>query len=667
MLSIIDEVPLFDEKFIELCQWVSEYYHYSLGEILSNALPTTLRRDAPADKPGAMAWRLTSAGTTELDLPKRSKKHLELVDLLRTTPEGLPEKQLLDLGYTQQMIYYLARYDYLEPFTLYADKEIALIKALELPELNSDQASAVAAITQNLDNYQAYLLDGVTGSGKTEIYLRVIAEILKKGQQALILVPEISLTPQTVERFTERFNVNIISLHSGLSHRQRSEAWLAAKHGTAQIIIGTRSAIFTPLANLGVIIVDEEHDISFKQQDSLRYSARDVAVKRSHLENVPIILGSATPSFESLYNAQNERYKTLSLPLRAGAANPPTFKLIDIRKQKIEEGISQPLLLEMKKHLENGNQVLLFLNRRGFSPMLTCHDCGWIASCDHCDASYTLHWKNQVLRCHHCDTERSVFSFCQECNGGNLLFLGQGTERIELALNKHFTDYPVVRIDRDNTRRKGSLDALLNQVHQNKPCILVGTQMLAKGHHFDNVTMVGILDADSGLFSIDFRTTERIAQLLMQVAGRAGRGKKPGEVLIQTRHPEHPLLLQLITHGYHDFAKLALADRQSVGLPPYGYIALLRAEAINQNQPLQFLKYIAELTQKYGVKEVYTLGPVPAPMERRAGRYRMQLLFQTTQRKALQQLLRRLTTDLGISKISRGVRWSLDVDPQDMF
>lgn len=668
VIQIIDEKPLFDETFIKLCQWTSEYYHYSLGEILSNALPTTLRRDIAAEKPGITAWRLTDYGKTTSDIPaKRNKKQIELLSLFKNHLDGLNENDLLNQGFTQQAIYYLARFDYIEPFTIYPEGHVSVLKNVTLPTLNEHQATAINAINNGLNAYQTFLLDGITGSGKTEVYLQAIEKVLAQNKQALILVPEISLTPQTVERFSARFNVNIVILHSGLNHRERCQNWLAAKHGTARIIIGTRSAVFTPMTNLGIIIVDEEHDISFKQQDSFRYSARDVAVMRAHLQNIPIVLGSATPSFESLYNANIKRYETLSLPIRAGAATPPQFKLIDIRQQRLEEGLSGQLISSIRHHLEKGNQVLLFLNRRGFAPVMMCHDCGWIANCTQCDARYTLHWKSQRLRCHHCEHEQAIIKACPKCESTELIFLGQGTEKIEQALNTHFPDYSTIRIDRDNTRKKGALHDLLDKVHTGKAQILVGTQMLAKGHHFPNVTMVAILDADSGLFSIDFRTTERIGQLLMQVAGRSGRSGQQGEVLIQTRHPDHPLLQQLITQGYHEFAKLALAEREMVMLPPYGYIAMMRAESVHAEEPLQFLENVSEIAKKMGIPGVQLLGPVPAPMEKRAGRYRGQLLLQAQHRKALQHLLKALMNHLGLCKISRGVRWSLDVDPQEMF
>lgn len=667
IITILDEEPLFNESFIKLCEWVSEYYHYSIGEILNNALPVNLRRDIPAEKPGKIAWRLTSVHESLLPTIKRNLRHKNLLELLQQNPDGLTECDLLAKGFTHQMIYYLARHDRIEPITLYPVNEENQIVSAVIPPLNEEQHNAVENIKKDLNNFQTFLLDGITGSGKTEVYFHVINEVLKAGKQALILVPEISLTPQTIARFSKRFNVNIVCLHSALSHRQRTLSWLSAKHGTAQIVIGTRSAIFTPMNNLGLIIVDEEHDISFKQQDSFRYSARDVGIKRAQLENIPIILGSATPSFESLFNAKMERYQLLRLTKRAGVANPPDFRVIDIRRKKLDEGMSPELLKEMQRHLTQGNQVLLFLNRRGFSPLLICHDCGWVANCAQCDAHYTMHWKNQRLRCHHCDHEKIIPAFCPECKSASLLPLGNGTERIELALERHFADYPIIRMDRDNTRKKGALDNLLNQVQKGEPCILIGTQMLAKGHHFPKVTLVGILDADSGLFSIDFRTTERIAQLIVQVSGRAGRSDTAGEVLIQTRHPEHPLLQQLITQGYGQFAEVALQERKSVGLPPYGYIALIRAESAIQNQPLNFLRMVAELSERFGAKDVQILGPVPAPMERRAGRYRLQLLLQTKQRKTLQQLLKQLTSEIGSMKIVRGLRWSLDVDPQEMY
>ncbi|MCK5640042.1 MAG: primosomal protein N', partial [Gammaproteobacteria bacterium] len=508
---------------------------------------------------------------------------------------------------------------------------------------------------------------GVTGSGKTEVYLRIIEEVLASGRQALVLVPEIGLTPQLVQRFQQRFPVPIALLHSGLNDTERLNAWLMARDGSAPIVIGTRSAVFTPLCKPGVIIVDEEHDASYKQHDGFRYSARDLAVMRGHLVQVPVLLGSATPSMESLHNTRSVRYGLLELSKRAGAASQPSIRLLDIRSQPMDEGLSDNLLQVMRRHLQQNGQILLFLNRRGYAPVLMCHDCGWVGKCQRCDAHLTLYAGQRRMRCHHCASERPVFSECPECKSHELHPVGQGTERVEQALQRNFPDTEIARIDRDSTRRKGSMEAMLERIHEGKTRILVGTQMLAKGHHFPGVTLVAILDCDQGLFSVDFRASERMAQLITQVAGRAGRAEKSGEVLIQTHHPEHPLLQCLIQQGYQGFSKAILAERQAAELPPFSHMALLRAEAVAADAAMTFLCEARDLAQAIDVSDVDILGPVPAPMERRAGRFRAQLLLQATQRQDLQNLLSPWIQQLEGLKAGRKVRWSLDVDPYEMY
>ncbi len=528
--------------------------------------------------------------------------------------------------------------------------------------LNSEQQPALDKINQ-AQGFCPFLLEGITGSGKTEVYLQAIDKLMQQEQQALVLVPEISLTPQTVSRFTARFNVPIAVLHSNLNDKERAEAWYQAQQGIARIVIGTRSAVFTPMPRLKLIIVDEEHDSSFKQQDGFRYSARDLALKRAQLEQCPIVLGTATPSFESLHNMQLGRYQHIMLNIRAGGAQLPTFDIIDIRKQKLKQGLSFSLLQKMQYHLDKGQQVLLFLNRRGFSPTLICHDCGWVAECTQCDARLTYHKKKNILHCHHCEQQTRVPTQCLSCGSTDLLPLGQGTQRIEALLQEHFPQYKTVRIDRDSTRGKNKLHQLLDEVQNDQHQILVGTQMLAKGHHFPRVTLVAILDADQGLLSADFRALERLGQLIMQVAGRAGRASLPGTVAIQTHHPQHPLLLQLINQGYHAFAKDALNERAIAGLPPYCFMALVRAESMVENDPIIFLQQARELiTEREGVM---ILGPIPAPMQRKQGHYRAHLLLQAKSRTSLQQLIAQWVTQLD-SFALKGVRWSLDIDPHSL-
>ena len=540
---------------------------------------------------------------------------------------------------------------------------LPLIPALTL---NEKQSEVVQAVIQALEQFSVFTIDGVTGSGKTEVYLHVIAQVIKKAKQVLVLVPEINLTPQTIERFQQRFAVPIVALHSGLTERGRLNAWLRARSGEALIIIGTRSAIFTPIAHLGLIVIDEEHDSSFKQQEGFRYSARDLAIWRARDAAVPILLGSATPSLETLHRSLEGPYRYFTLPERAGGATMPEFRIIDVKRQYLEEGLSPELLAGINAHLAAGNQVLLFLNRRGFSPTLMCHACGWMAACRHCDARMTYHLKPARLHCHHCDTQTKVTLQCEACGEKELNNLGLGTERIEQALEKHFPNVPLLRLDRDTTRGKGKIEEMLLGIQNGDYRIVVGTQMIAKGHHFPNVTLVGIIDSDNGLFSSDFRAAERLGQVLLQVAGRAGRADKPGEVWIQTHHPDHPLIQLLKQGDYHRFAKSILSERQAAVLPPYSSLALFHAEAHRPHEVENFLTAVKAQAQTIAGK-VSIRGPIPALMARRAGRHRMQLLLQADHKKTLQPFLRTLLQKVDQLSNRLRIHWTLDVDPLEIL
>jgi primosomal protein N' (replication factor Y) len=548
--------------------------------------------------------------------------------------------------------------------------DVSLKKILTIPEttsaplvLNQEQQTALTAI-ESENNFKVFLLDGVTGSGKTEVYLQAIAKVLARGEQVLVLVPEIGLTPQTIQRFRERFAVAVVAIHSGMTEKRRFQAWLAAKTGEAKIVIGTRSAVFTPFVKLGLIVIDEEHDLSFKQQDGFRYHARDVAIMRAHFNHIPIVLGSATPSLETLHNAHGARYQHLQLQERAGGAQLPQFQILDIRNMPLEHGLSSPLINEMRQHLKEGNQVMLFLNRRGFSPVMMCDACGWMAQCKRCDMRMTYHYRAARLRCHHCNSERNVATRCENCGACDLQAVGQGTERIEKALSQFFSNYSIARIDRDSTRRKGSMDDMLARIQNGEHQILIGTQMLAKGHHFPNVTLVVIIDADGGFFSADFRALERMGQLVLQVAGRAGRKEKLGKVIIQTRHADHPLLFQLLQKNYATFSQTILDERKQAKLPPYVFFALFRAEAHNLDYATDFLRQIKNHINE---KNIDVVGPLAAPMPRRAGKHRVQLLLQCKQRPHLQQLLKNLLPCIEEIPDKHRVRWSLDVDPLEVF
>lgn len=668
VIEVLDEKPIFNDELLQLLQWCTLYYHHPVGEVMQNALPVKLRQGAVTKIKGIRRWQLTAEGK-QLDLQslKRAAKQIALIGDLKLSSSGLLDSQLNEhhVGW-RPVMKRLQEKGLVESF-----EENALPIATpthSAPILNADQKRAIDRVLEQQDKgFRAYVLEGVTGSGKTEVYLQIIQEVIKQSKQALVLVPEIGLTPQLLNRFLQRLHGRIAIMHSGLNDEERLQAWLHTQAGSADVIIGTRSAVFSPLLRPGVIIIDEEHDLSFKQQDGFRYSARDLAVKRARDLNIPILLGSATPSLETLYNAQQGRYETLLLPERAGNAKPPSISLLDVRSQKMEQGVSAQLLHKMQEHLERDSQVLLFLNRRGFAPVLMCHECGWHALCPRCDAHMTLHQSNSQLRCHHCGTEQYKPHACPSCKSDDLLQMGFGTERIEHALKELYPQYEVIRIDRDSTRRKGAMEKLLNDINNGKRQILIGTQMLAKGHHFPNVTLVGMLNADHGLYSSDFRASERMGQLILQVAGRAGREEKEGEVLIQTHHADHPLFMPLLKHDYPAFAKALIEERQQTELPPFNHLALIRAEAVEQQNPMEFLEQARRRLEQAKLNNIILLGPFPAIMERRAGRYRAQLLIQANSRKQLQTLLSQSISIIENDKSAKKVRWSIDIDPLDLL
>lgn len=608
-ITIIDEVPLLPDSIQHLLEWTSRYYHCPLGEVYANALPNLLRT------------------------VKKLSKTIGKFNEAQSTPT-------------------------LETTVMDEDTSKTI-------QLNLHQQRAVDTIISSLGKFQPFLLNGITGSGKTEVYLETIQAVLDRGQQALVLVPEIGLTPQMLARFQSRFRVPLVLFHSRLTDKQRLLNWLSSKEGRASIIIGTRSALFTPLLRPGLIVIDEEHDSSFKQQTGLRYHARDLALVRARLENIPIVLGSATASLESQFNATLKRYHSLYLPERAGGACPPAFRFVDLRHQHLEQGFSVELLQAMEQHLTNQGQVLLFLNRRGFAPVIICQDCGWTADCQRCERKMIFHKNPAHLQCHYCGNRRPIERCCPSCQGRELCALGHGTQRIEQTLQKYFPNVSIVRIDRDNTQGKNRINTLLKNIQEGESQILIGTQMLAKGHHFPNVTLVGILAADTGLFSADFRAMERTGQLLTQVAGRAGRANRSGEVLIQTYHPDHPLLIQLLQRDYLNFSETLLREREVSLLPPYSYLALIHAESLSATYPIEFLQEVKLKAQLYS-NEVSLLGPIPSLLPRRAGYHRCQLLLQARQRMNLHRLLSQIIRPISLLPSSRRVRWSLDVDPIEL-
>lgn len=671
--ALLDPVSPLPPALFKLCLWTAQYYQHGLGDTLSWALPVLLRQGEPAQSRQERFWQI--AHGARLDDPRiaRAPRQREALSTLAQHPHGVAHQLLsklqlskdsLDLLLAKQLVTVEVRCH--KP----AERHDRWLAQPELP-LNSEQRAAFEAVRAGFGSFHAFLLAGVTGSGKTEVYLQLIRETLEAGKQALVLIPEINLGPQTLARFEQRFNARIALVHSAVNDRERLDAWLAARDGEADIIIGTRSALFTPMKNPGLIIIDEEHDGSYKQQEGLRYHARDLALVRAHQEDIPILLGSATPSLESLHNAYTGRYGLLRLEHRAGGAQQPKFMRLDVKSRPLDSGISGPMQQAIGQTLARGQQVLVFLNRRGFAPTLLCHDCGWLSECPRCDARTTVHQRSGELRCHHCGHVERVPRKCPQCGTVDLRPVGAGTERAEERLGILFPDYPVLRVDRDSTSRKDAMNQLFATIQRGQPCILVGTQMLAKGHHFPRVTLVSILDADGGLFSGDFRASERMAQLIVQVAGRAGRAEEPGKVIIQTHLAEHPLLIQLTEQGYFAFAEQAISERRAAGLPPFSHLALLRAEAHKPGQAEGFLdeacSMAEQLLAQMGPHSVELLGPVPAPMERRAGRFRAQLLVQAGARAQLHRLLNAWMLQLEQMPSGRQVRWSLDVDPVDLY
>ena len=665
--TFIDCEPLLPPALLELFIWAAQYYQYPLGDALLQSLPSALRRGDGLPELQQKYWLLTDKGMNLApNTLRNAPRQRALIDLL--ADQQRVEDKLLASQFSRAIISLLENRQLIAAQIINCEppSDAGMVLRESPLALSDEQQRAMNAI--ELRRFNCWLLYGVTGSGKTEIYLQCIEQVLHAGRQVLVLIPEISLTPQTEQRFAERFAVPLVVLHSGLSDKQRLLAWSRARSGEAKIVLGTRSAIFTPLAASGLIVVDEEQDGSYKQQDGFRYSARDLAVMRARREDIPIILGSATPSLESLHNCDLGRYRALYLNNRAGLAKPADWQVVDMRNQATPEGIASDTLAAIEQTLARSEQVLVFLNRRGFAPAVLCHSCGWVAECRDCDARMTLHRGRNRLICHHCDQQLPPPPQCPSCKSPQLVATGEGTERSEMRLQQQFPQVQVLRVDRDTTQKRGYMQQVFNTAESGVPCILIGTQMLAKGHHFDRVTLVAILDADSGLLSPDFRAGERMGQLLTQVAGRSGRGRLAGRVLLQTHQPDHPALNLLLERGYRAFAEQLLEHRKIQQLPPYRHLALIRAESGNAQHAEQFLRRAREAAGQLAAPspKLAYLGPLPALMERRAGRYRYVLRIEADQRSSLQNLLRCLMPVLDRQPQQRHLRWSVDVDALEL-
>jgi primosomal protein N' (replication factor Y) len=665
---IFRDVQPLPKSLLDLFAFCAAYYHHPLGQVVMNGIPSRFRSGKPFQRPDRIrSCRLTETGR-HIDISVIPARHAVKRRLLARLKEidSITIHEARQLSDRAPAV--LNEWDdmgWIEEVNL-SDVETTRHSDIgfetEARSLTAAQKEAVEKIQARIGDFNTWLLHGVTGSGKTEVYLRLIAQMLRQGRQALVLVPEINLTPQLEAIFRNRFPAaRLINLHSGITPSDRANAWLQAQQGNADIILGTRLAVFTPLPRLGLIVVDEEHDMSFKQQDNVRYSARDVAIYRAKQAGIPVILGSATPSLESYYNALSGRYILLRLPSRAVKdAALPEVRYIDTRVSKPEEGLSASLVAALEKSLENSQQSLVFINRRGYAPVLLCKSCAWAAACQRCASRLVVHLKENMLRCHHCGHQERIPGRCPECGDQDIAPFGQGTQRIEATLSRRIPDARILRIDRDSTRRRDAWPAMIREIREHRVDILIGTQILAKGHDFPNLSLVCVLNSDASLFTCDFRASERLFAQLIQVSGRAGRAGKAGEVLIQTDFPEHPLYRALQQHDYDSLAQAMLEERKLAGFPPYTYQALLGAEASRIHLALAFLADAAALAP--ASKQVEVFDPVPAQMARLKGMERACLLVQSRSRRKLQEFLGTWEPKLG-GLPARKVRWALDVDP----
>jgi primosomal protein N' (replication factor Y) (superfamily II helicase) len=662
--QILRDSPRLENTDLELLKFASDYYHYPLGAAIMGTLPARLRRPRLSTGTRQVHGRftLTQAGTAcdPSTLPARAHLKRRLLALLHERAVDAAEVRMLSAR-APRLLKELMQEDLVRLDTSISPPPMLPRPLQPAPPLTAEQEQALAAVIADLRQFRVHLLLGVTGSGKTEVYLHAMATVLAAGGQALLLVPEIALTPQLESLVRGRFpEVPLVTLHSGLNDSGRLAHWLEAQSGRAGVVLGTRLAVFAPMPRLGIIIIDEEHDGSFKQTDGFRYSARDIAIVRARQYGVPIILGSATPSLESYFNAANGRYQLSVLGQRIGAPLPQ-IECVDTRGERLEDGLSGRLLQTLDEYLARGEQSLVFINRRGYAPVLMCHSCGWISGCHRCSAQLVLHLRQRQLRCHHCGHIAAVPPACPDCGNPQLAPLGQGTQRVQDALARRYAESNVLRIDRDSLRPRQAWQTMRRRIHMGEVKILVGTQILAKGHDFPHLNLVGVLNADSMLYSADFRASERLFALLMQVAGRAGRGTTQGRVLIQTEFPNHPLYRALKLQDYRAFADSLLEERRQAGFPPFLYQALLRAEAPRLAAALDFLRAAASSARSVSAP-VTLYDPVPAAMPRRAGRERAQLLVQCESRARLQQFVGRWHRKLSENR-SAPARWAIDVDP----
>lgn len=662
VLHIQREVSALPADWLALVSFVARYYHAPLGEVIALALPPGLRRaDAVSAEQLDPFVGITPVGDTALLEGGRESRALALLRELRATgPVRRTQARALVAG---KALGDAIRRGWVAPAAAPGPVHVGVAR----PELTPEQAEAVAAVTTAAEGFSCWLLQGVTGSGKTEVYLRLAEQALARGYQVLMLVPEIALTPQLESRVSGRFpSATVVSLHSGLAEGARSRGFVQALEARADIVLGTRLSIFTPMPMLGLILVDEEHDASYKQQEGVRYSARDMAVWRARQRAVPIVLGSATPSLESWQHARGQRYHSLRLTTRAVSDALPTVRCVDTRRLRLDEGLSPALLTALRARVERGEQSLVFLNRRGYAPVLSCPSCGWVSSCPNCSANMVVHLADRRLRCHHCGCDTPIPAACPTCGNQDIQPFGRGTQRIEERLTELFPDARVLRVDRDSARTRKQWEGLLARIAGGDADILVGTQMMAKGHDFPLLTLVGVIGADASLHAADFRAPERLFQQLMQVGGRAGRAHLAGEVLIQTEHPEHPLYRCLIAHDFDRFAARELDDRKQAGFPPHTFQVMLRADAPAREDAQQFLAHARSLALEMAPEGLRVFDPVPMRLTRLARRERAQLLIEADERALLQGFVAAWVQVLRAQRTPRALRWQLDIDPLEV-
>ena len=661
-IQILDSDPTFDAHLMALLSWSTSYYQHPIGEVFSSALPGALREAKTIEQLLPKFLTKTETLPESHEISKNASQMRKLIDLLRQrelSKEQLNEqdvksatiKKFIDQGWAEWL------------HSPLISEPVAKNDIKPGLQLNTEQAIALSTINQ-ASGHKCFLLDGITGSGKTEVYLQSINRHLLAQQQVLVLVPEIGLTPQTIGRFRQRFDVEVALWHSGMTDKQRASSWLKTRSGQAKIVIATRSGIFLPFKELGLIIMDEEHDASFKQQEGFKYHSRSLALYRAHLLSIPVILGTATPSLETLHNAQAGKYRHLLLRQRAAGSQLPKMQLLDLNRCQSESGLGFPLLDEIENTLANKQQVMLFINRRGFAPVLMCEECHWLTECHRCSSYMTYHRGLNRLICHHCGNQQQTVRQCGGCGSTRIVPVGMGTEQLELYLAQRFPDFPVLRLDRDSTSKKGEFDKRLDEINKGEPQIVIGTQMIAKGHHFPNVSLVGIVDVDGALFSSDFRAAEKLAQLIVQVSGRAGRGSIKGQVWLQSKFPEHPVIQDLINNQYEDFANFALSERKLMALPPYSHHILIRAESSFPTLGGDWLMGLMPHLKQF--ESLLCLGPTPAAMMKKAGKYRFMLTIQCQSRPYLHKVVDWLIQNLDTIQKDNRIRWSIDVDPIEL-